>query len=301
MEHHANIVPWQELAKEIGFKIKWIPITKNYELDINKSKLKELITNKTKILSIIHCSNVTGTVNPIKDIIKQAKQINKDIITIIDAAQSAPHQKIDVKDLDCDILIFSAHKLCGPTGIGVLYGKENFLNKLEPFNYGGDMIEEVTKESSSWNELPHKFEAGTPSIAQAVALTAAIEYLEEIGMNNIHKYLSKLTKYALEKLSKIQGLTIIGPTDKENLDNRAPIFTFTLKTKEGLVIHPHDVGELLNRESIAIRGGKHCAMPLYDEINVEEGASRASFYIYNTKEDVDKLIEAIKKVQEVFS
>ena len=297
LEHHANIVPWQELAKEIKFKIKWIPITDNYELDL--TKLPNLITNKTKILSITHCSNVTGTINPIKQIISQAKQINKDIITIIDAAQSVPHQKINVKDLDCDILIFSSHKLLGPTGIGIIYGKADFLNKLEPFNYGGDMIEEVTKESSTWNELPHKFEAGTPSIAQAVGLNAAIEYLNNLGMKKIHKHLDKLTTYTLTKLKEIEGLSTIGPNTSKN---RAPIFTFTLKTTDNkTIIHPHDVGEILNREGIAIRGGKHCAMPLYDEIKVPEGASRASFYIYNTTKDTDKLIKAIKKAQEVFS
>lgn len=288
MEHHSNFVPWQQIAREKGAKIQLIPLTKEYRLDMKAAE--KLISKKTKIVSLIHCSNVLGTVNPIKELAQKAHKVGA--LMIIDAAQSVPHMKVDVKDLDCDFLAFSGHKMFAPTGIGVLYGKKELLERLEPYQYGGGMIQEVTLEKTTWNELPWKFEAGTPNIEGALGLARAIEYMQDIGMGNIERYNQELTEYALRQLSTIKGLVIIGP--KENKD-RAAVISFTL---EGL--HPHDVGEILNQEGVAIRGGNHCAMPLMTSLKII-GTNRASFQIYNTKEDVDSLIKGIKKAQEIFT
>ncbi len=287
MEHHSNFVPWQQIAKEKGAILRLIPVTKDYHLDLKRTK--ELITKKTKIVSITHCSNVLGTINPIKQIAKMAHQVNA--LMVIDGAQSISHMKVDVKDLDCDFFAFSGHKMFAPTGIGVLYGKKQLLEKLEPYQCGGGMIQEVTLEKTTWNELPWKFEAGTPNIEGALGLAKATEYIQRKGIENIEKYNQELTEYALKQLSNIQGLTIIGP--KENKD-RAAVISFIL---EGL--HPHDVGEILNQEGIAIRGGNHCAMPLMTSLKIN-GTNRASFQIYNSKEDIDNLIKAIKKAQDLF-
>ncbi len=283
MEHHSNIVPWQQLAKEKGAVLKFIPITKDYRL--NMKKAAELITEKTKIVSIVHMSNVLGTINPVKEIAVMAHKVGA--VMIVDAAQSVPHMPVDVKELNCDFLVFSGHKMCAPTGIGVLYGRKELLKEMQPFLYGGDMIREVTFTQSSWNDLPWKFEAGTPNMAGAAGLLAAVEYLQEIGMNNVEKHGQELTKYALEKLSTIPGVTVIGPT---NTENRGPAISFAI---EGM--HPHDVSEVLDKEHIAVRGGFHCAMPLFSTLRMD-GSIRASFYIYNDKEDVDKLVEAVTAI-----
>ena len=283
MEHHSNLVPWQQMAKEKKAILKFIPITKGYRLDLEKAR--ELITEKTKIISVAHMSNVLGTINPIKELAEIAHK--NGAMIIVDAAQSVPHLPIDVKEFNCDFLVFSGHKMCAPTGIGVLYGKKELLKEMQPFLYGGDMIKEVNFERSSWNDLPWKFEAGTPNLAGAAGLMAAIEYLQEIGMENIAAHGRELTEYALEKLSTIPGLTIVGPT---NTENRGPVISFTVDE-----IHAHDVSEILDQKNIAVRGGFHCAMPLFSKLGLD-GSIRASFYIYNTKEDVDRLVDAVRNM-----
>jgi len=287
MEHHSNIVPWQQVAKWKGAKIKYIPLTTDFRLDMEKAK--ELITEKTRIVSVAHMSNVLGTINPVKELANFAHNVGA--LMIVDAAQSVPHLHVDVKDLDCDFLCFSGHKMLGPTGIGVLYGKKEHLETMEPFLFGGDMISEVTYEDATWNDLPWKFEAGTPNIAEAVGLAKAIEYLQKIGMENIRAHDIYLTSYALEQLTKINRVTIIGPKDTEN---RGAIISFTVEN-----IHPHDLAEILNRHGIAVRGGHHCAMPLHQKLGLT-GTTRASFYVYNTKEDIDTMITAIQEAQEIF-
>ncbi len=283
MEHHSNIVPWQQIAKEKGAVIKFIPVTKEYRLDL--AKAQELITAKTKIVSVVHMSNVLGTINPVKELAAMTHKV--DAVMIVDAAQSVPHMKINVKELGCDFLAFSGHKMCAPTGIGVLYGRKELLEKMHPFLFGGDMISEVTFEKSTWNQLPWKFEAGTPNLAGAAGLMAAIEYLQSTGMENISAHGQELTKNALEKLSAIPSINIIGPSD---IKCRGPVISFTI---EGM--HPHDVSELLDKENIAVRGGFHCAMPLFSKLGLD-GSIRASFYLYNTTEEVDKLVEALLKI-----
>ncbi|MEK6863311.1 MAG: Fe-S cluster assembly sulfur transfer protein SufU [Nanoarchaeota archaeon] len=286
MEHHSNIVPWQQIAKEREATVKFIPITKEYRLDL--AKAQELITAKTKIVSVVHMSNVLGTINPAKELAAMAHKVGA--IIILDAAQSVPHLKINVKELDCDFLVFSGHKMCGPAGIGVLYGKKELLEKMDPFQFGGGMINEVTFEKSTWNQLPWKFEAGTPNLAGAAGLMAAIEYLQNIGMENISAHGQELAKDALERLSVIPGLTIIGPAD---IKNRGPIISFTI---DGM--HPHDVNELLDKVNIAVRGGFLCTMPLFSVLG-GNGATRVSPYIYNDLNDVDKLITATLKIIEL--
>jgi len=270
MEHHANLVPWQQTKATL----KFIPLKDDYHLDLEAAK--ELITDKTKIVAVTHISNVLGTINDIETLTQLVH--SKGAKIVVDAAQSIAHLTIDIKDID--FLAFSGHKMCGPTGIGILYGKD--FSNLKPYQFGGDMIKEVTYETSTFQEAPYKFEAGTPNIAGAIGLAAAITYLETATHPHI-------TEYALEKLQSIEGLKIIGPQI-----NRAPVFSFTL---EG--IHPHDVAEILSKHNICVRAGHHCAMPLMKKLNIH-GTTRASFYIYNTKEDVDTLVEGIKKVQEVF-
>ncbi len=283
MEHHSNIVPWQQIAKEKGVALHFIPITKEYRLDLKKAR--ELITDKTKIVSITHISNVLGTINPIKELAEIAHAVGA--VMIVDAAQSVPHLPIDVKKLNCDFLVFSGHKMCAPTGIGVLYGRKELLEKMPPFLYGGDMISEVTFEQATWNELPWKFEAGTPNMASAAGLMAAIEYLQKIGMENITVHGRELTKYALEKLSAIPAVAVVGPT---TVENRSSVISFTIEE-----MHPHDLSEMLDKENIAVRGGFHCAMPLFSKLGID-GSIRASFYFYNTKEDVDRLVEAVNRI-----
>ena len=284
MEHHSNFVPWQQLAKQRDLKLKFIKITDEGLLDadsINKS-----ITKKTKIVSLTHVSNVLGTINPIKDIAKIAHENNA--LMISDGAQSAPHMPIDVKNLDVDFYAFSGHKMLGPTGIGVLYGKRELLEEMQPFLYGGEMIREVRFDDTKFNDLPWKFEAGTMNIAEGIGLSAAIDYLNNIGMEQIQKRDKELADYALKRLKEINDLTIYGP------EERGAVASFNLKN-----IHAHDVSQILDSEGIAIRAGHHCCMPLMSVLKVPATA-RASFYLYNTKEEIDKMISALHKVKKVF-
>jgi cysteine desulfurase/selenocysteine lyase len=251
------------------------------------NQAKSLITKNTKIVSVVHVSNAIGTINPIKEIIDLAH--NAGAISIIDAAQSVPHMTIDVKKLDCDFLVFSGHKMLGPTGIGVLYGKRTLLENMQPFLYGGNMIREVKLETSTWADLPEKFEAGTPNISGVIGLAAAINYLTRIGMNSIESYEKELLNYASEQLSTIKGITIYGPKDE-----RSCVLSFNV---DG--IHPHDISTLLDREGVAVRGGHHCTMPLMKVLDLT-GTVRASFYFYNTFEEVDGLVKAIIQAKQVF-
>ncbi len=284
MEHHSNIIPWQQVAKITGATLKYIPLQEDGTISLED--VKETVTNKTKIVAIAHVSNVLGTINPIKEIAKIAHE--NDAVIVVDGAQSAPHLKIDVQDLDCDFYAFSGHKMGAPTGIGVLYGKEELLEKMEPVEFGGEMIDFVEKYDSTWKELPWKFEGGTPIIAGAIGLGAAIDFLTDIGMDNILQHEEKLAKYALERLSEIDGLTIYGPT------KRAALVTFNLDD-----VHPHDVSTVLDTEGIAIRAGHHCAQVLMKHLNVSATA-RASMYLYNTEEDIDRLAEGLVKTKEYF-
>ncbi|MDQ0857526.1 cysteine desulfurase [Bacillus sp. V2I10] len=285
MEHHANVIPWQQLAKATGATLKYIPLQEDGTISLEDAR--ETITDSAKIVSVMQVSNVLGTINPIKEIAELAH--SKGAIMVVDGAQSAPHMKIDVQDLNCDFFAFSAHKMCGPTGVGVLYGKKALLENMEPVEFGGEMIDFVGLYESTWKELPWKFEAGTPIIAGAIGLGAAIDFLEEIGLENIEAYEHKLADYALEKLSEVEGITIYGPK------KRAGLVTFNIED-----VHPHDVATVLDAEGIAVRAGHHCAQPLMKWLNVSSTA-RASFYLYNTEEEVDKLVAGIIKTKEYFT
>jgi cysteine desulfurase / selenocysteine lyase len=287
MEHHSNIVPWQQLAKQYGVKIEYIKV-KNFTLDLDHAK--QIIDKRTKIVSVMHASNVLGTINPVKLLAEMTHSVGA--LIVVDAAHSAPNMKIDVNDLDCDFLAFSGHKMLGPTGIGLLYGKKHLLENMSPFLYGGHMISEVTIEDTTFADIPAKFEAGTSNIAGAIGLGYAIDYLNKIGMDNIHHYENQLAKYTIDKLEKIEGITIYGPVD-EKID-RTGVISFNV---EG--IHAHDVATILDREGIAIRSGNHCAMPLMKVLGIV-GCNRASLYFYNTFEDIEKFIEAIKKAKKIF-
>ena len=287
MEHHSNIVPWQLVAKEMGIILKYIPVNIDGTLDL--SNINDLITNKTKLVSVIHQSNVFGTINPIKKIIDRAKQVGA--ITVIDAAQSIPHSHVDVQEFDCDFLAFSGHKMLGPTGIGILYGKTELLDSMTPFMGGGDMINSVTMTESTWNDIPYKFEAGTPNIAQAIGLGAAIDYINEIGLTNIHDYVKHLLKTALEKLCTIDGLTIYG----HQIGESSSVVSFNLED-----VHPHDLAQFLDQDGIAVRAGHHCAQPIMDKLGVSS-TIRASFYLYNTEEEIDKLCASLIKTASFFS
>jgi cysteine desulfurase / selenocysteine lyase len=285
MEHHSNIIPWQQVAKHTGATLKYIPLQEDGSISLEE--VEKTVTPNTKIVSVMQVSNVLGAINPIKEIAKIAHK--NGAIMVVDGAQSAPHMKIDVQDLDCDFLAFSGHKMCGPTGIGVLYGKKALLEKMEPVEFGGEMIDFVGLYESTWKELPWKFEGGTPIIAGAIGLGAAIDFLEQIGLDNIAAHEHKLAQYALEQMSTIEGLTIYGPKE------RAGLVTFNIDD-----VHPHDVATVLDAEGIAVRAGHHCAQPLMKWLNVSATA-RASFYLYNTEEDIDKLVVALKKTKEYFS
>lgn len=287
LEHHSNIIPWQMIAKKKNCYIKFVDIDKNGMLKMDE--LNELLSRKTKIVAISHVSNALGTINPIKKIIQKAHAVSAKVV--IDAAQSVPHMPVDVQHLDCDFLAFSGHKMCGPTGIGVLYGKEDILNKMEPFFGGGDMIKEVTTEKSNWNDLPWKFEAGTPPIAEAIGLGAAVKYLQSIGMEAIREHEKSLLKFALERLKKIPEVQLFGPCDSEI---QGGVISFTIKGA-----HPHDIAAVLNEENIAVRAGHHCCMPLMQKLCVP-ATTRASFYIYTTEEDIERLCEGISKVIKIF-
>ena len=278
MEHHSNIVPWQELCKRTGAILKIIPINDNGEILIDK--YTEMVTNKTKLVSVVHLSNTLGTINPVEEIIDSAKLNNA--ITVIDGAQSAGHLLVDVQELDCDFYLFSGHKVFGPTGIGVLYGKENILNQIDPYQFGGEMILKVTFDETTYNGLPHKFEAGTPNIAGAVGIGASIDFINSLDRELCHQYEMSLHDYALEKLKQFDDIRIIGKSSK-----KSAIISFVI---DG--IHPHDIGTIINQKGIAVRTGHHCTMPLMDFYGIP-GTVRASFSIYNNHAEVDKLIDAI--------
>ena len=285
MEHHANIVPWQQLAKRIGAKLRYLPLTKSGDIDLSNSK--KYFTNKTKIVSITHMSNVLGTINPIKKIAKIAKSIGA--IYIIDGAQSVSHMSVDVQELECDFLVFSGHKMLGPTGVGVLWGKMALLNDLDPFLSGGEMIDKVTLESSTWNDVPYKFEAGTPNYVQAIGMGEAVKYLLNIGMDNIHNYEKELTSYAIKKLQNIPSIKIHGEPNR-----RGGVISFNIKN-----IHPQDLAQFLNEDNICMRVGHHCAQPLLKTLN-ETSTARISFYIYNDFSDIDKLVDSINSTIKYF-
>ena len=287
MEHHSNLVPWQMLQAERGIELDFIPVTDDGLLDLDA--YKTLLSRSPKLISFTHMSNVLGTINPAGEIIRLAHAAGA--LTLVDAAQSVPHLKVDVQALDADFLAFSAHKMCGPTGIGALYGKAELLETMPPFMGGGDMIKEVHLRSFRANTLPHKFEAGTPAIAEAVGFGAAVDYLSSHGMDNIAAHEHEITEYALEKLEEVPGLKLFGPS----ADKKGGVAAFTF---DG--IHPHDVAQILDRDGIAIRAGHHCAQPLHEKFGIP-ATSRASFYLYNTKDEVDMLVNGIYKVREMFA
>lgn len=288
MEHHSNIIPWQQVARRTGAQLKYIPLQEDGTISLDD--VRATITPNTKIVSVMQVSNVLGVINPVKEIAQIAHE--NGAVMVVDGAQSAPHMKIDVQDLDCDFLAFSGHKMCGPTGIGVLYGKKHLLEKMEPIEFGGEMIDFVQLYESTWKELPWKFEGGTPIIAGAVGLGAAIDFLNEVGLDNIAEHEHRLAAYALEKMSSVEGMTIYGPLDPAK---RAGLVTFNIAD-----VHPHDVATVLDAEGIAVRAGHHCAQPLMRWLKATATA-RASFYLYNTEEDIDKLVEGLVKTKEYFS
>ena len=287
IEHHANLIPWQQLAKRTGAELVWLSVDSEGRLDLNS--LEELINPSTKIVAITHQSNVLGTIIPLKDIVARAHSVGA--VVVLDACQSAPHFAIDVKALDIDFLAFSAHKALGPTGIGILWGRSEFLNSMEPFLTGGSMIEQATMTEAKWAPSPKRFEAGVPNMAQAVGFAAAIDYLNELGMDNVAKHEQDLTAYALKKFLQLDKVEVIGP--KNNID-RGSVISFTI---EG--IHPHDVGQVLDQYGVAVRTGNHCAWPLMRKLGLI-GTTRASFYVYNDEADVDALIDSILEAQKYF-
>ncbi|MBU9673947.1 cysteine desulfurase [Planococcus sp. CP5-4] len=288
MEHHSNIIPWQQLAKERGAVLKYIELEEDGTISLEN--VRAAITDRTKIVSMVYVSNVLGTMNPVKEVAKIAHEHGA--VMMVDGAQAAPHLKIDVQDLDCDFFAFSGHKMVGPTGIGVLYGKKHLLEAMEPVEFGGEMIDFVGLYDSTWKELPWKFEGGTPIIAGAVGLAAAIDFLEEIGLDEIEKHEHHMAAIAMDKMSAIEGLEIFGPKDPAK---RAGIVTFNLKE-----VHPHDVATVLDMSGIAVRAGHHCAQPLMKWLDVTATA-RASFYLYNDESDIDRLVEGLRSAKEYFS
>ena len=286
MEHHSNIVPWQILAEQINVRIAYISVTEDGQLDMDS--YHRLLEEKPRLVSFAHMSNVLGTVNPAKEIIALAHQAGA--VTVVDGAQSVPHFAVDVQDLDADFMAFSAHKMLGPTGIGILYGKESLLDAMPPFLGGGDMIKRVQLDGFRANTLPHKFEAGTPAIAEAIGFGAAVDYLTEVGMDKIAAHEHAITGYAMERLEEVPGVWIFGPS----ADKKGGVLSFTF---EG--VHAHDISQVMDSAGVAVRAGHHCAMPLHEKYCIPATA-RASFYLYNTYDEVDKMIEAIYKVKEIF-
>ncbi|HUN07039.1 MAG TPA: cysteine desulfurase [Aggregatilineales bacterium] len=288
MEHHSNIVPWQILAQEKGFTIKYLPVTGAgvLDLDVLRGWLAE---GNVRLVTVMHVSNVLGTVNPVAEMAKLAHEAGA--LILVDGAQSIPHMPIDVQSLDVDFFAFSGHKMVGPTGIGILYGKRHLLEAMPPWMGGGDMISRVRLDGSTWNDLPYKFEAGTPIIAGAIGLGFAVDYLSSLGMEAVHAYEQQLTAYALDRLAEVPGLTVYGP----DASQKGAVAAFSYGT-----IHPHDIAQMLDADGIAVRAGHHCAMPLHDQLGCGATA-RASFYIYNTTAEIDALIEALYKVKQAFS
>lgn len=287
MEHHSNLVPWQKMTKQTGSKLKYMYINENYE--ITDEEIESKITDKTKIVGITHVSNVLGTINNVKKIIKYAHK--KGAVVIVDASQSIPHMKIDVQDLDADFLVFSGHKMLAPLGIGVLYGKREILNKMTPFLMGGDMIEYVYEQETTFAPLPNKFEAGTQNVEGVIGLGAAIDYIENLGYDKIQEIEHEVISYARQELSKLDYLTLYTTPNEEN---HSSVISFNIKG-----VHPHDVASILDSEGVCVRSGNHCAQPLMRFLGIDS-TCRASFYIYNTKDDVDKLVKALDKAYNMF-
>ena len=287
MEHHSNLVPWQKMTKQTGSKLNYMYINENYE--ITDEEIENKITDKTKIVGITHVSNVLGTINNVKKIIKYAHK--KGAVVIVDASQSIPHMKIDVQDLDADFLVFSGHKMLAPLGIGVLYGKREILNKMTPFLMGGDMIEYVYEQDTTFAPLPNKFEAGTQNVEGVIGLGAAIDYIENLGYDKIQEIEHEVISYARQELSKLDYLTLYTTPNEEN---HSSVISFKIKG-----VHPHDVASILDSEGVCVRSGNHCAQPLMRFLGIDS-TCRASFYIYNTKEDVDKLVKALDKAYDMF-
>jgi len=288
MEHHSNIVPWQLIAKETGAKVRYLPVDGQGLLQLDG--LDALLSERTKIVAFTQMSNMLGTITPAAEIVRRAKAAGA--LTLIDGAQGIPHLPTNVQELGCDFMAFSGHKMCGPTGIGVLYGRRELLEAMPPFLSGGDMIRRVTFEGAEWNELPWKFEAGTPAIAEAVGLGAAVDYLSGLGMDAVRAHERELIAYALERLAEVPSVTLYGPTDP---DWRGGVATFNLGE-----VHPHDVASVLDSEGIAIRAGHHCAMPLHQKFGLT-ATSRASFYIYSLPEEIDRLVEALYKAKSIYA
>ncbi len=282
MEHHSNIIPWQLAVKDTGATLRYIPLHLPVDGTLDLQSLEVNLTNRTKLVAIVHQSNVFGTINPVKKIIKAAQSVGA--LVLLDSAQSVPHSKVDVQALDCDFLVFSGHKMMGPSGVGVLYAKETLLNSMEPFMGGGEMISTVSMEYSTWNDIPWKFEAGTPNIAQAIGLGAAVDYLNELNMESIHAHENELMDYASDMLKNTPRVILYG-----NGSKRGAIISFNV---EG--IHPHDLAQILDQDGIAVRAGHHCAQPIMKRLNVP-ATTRASFYVYNTKDEIDRLCEGIEK------
>jgi len=286
MEHHANLVPWQMLAREKGATIRYLPFTEEGKLDL--SQLDSFLTEKTKIFSFTAMSNVFGTITPARKLVEAAHRVGA--IAVVDAAQSVPHLPVDVQALDCDFLVFSGHKMCGPTGIGILYGRRELLEEMPPYMGGGDMIRRVTLEGFTPNELPWKFEAGTPAIAGAIGLGAAVDYLSALGMENVHRHEQFITNYALEALSEVNGLRLLGPPAAQ----KGGVASFVIPG-----LHPHDIAQLLDEDGVAIRAGHHCAMPLHQKLGISASA-RASFYVHTTTDEVDKLVASVERAKKIF-
>ena len=287
-EHHSNIVPWQILTQETGAELKYIDIDENGELMLEQLD-EHLATGKVKLVAVSHVSNVLGTITDVKEVITKCKNAGAKIL--IDGAQAVPHMKVDIGSLGCDFYAFSAHKMLGPTGVGVLWAKKELLEKMRPFQGGGDMIREVHKYETTYNDLPYKFEAGTPNVADVICFSAAIDYLTKIGMDNVRNHEIELTKYALEKMSKVKGLVIYGPKDP---NKQGGVISFNFKD-----VHPHDVATIIDKNGVAIRSGHHCAQVLMEKLDVP-ATNRASFYIYTTKHEVDALIDSLEQVAKVF-
>ena len=287
-EHHSNIVPWQLLTQETGAELKYINIDDKGELMLEQLD-EYLATGKVKLVAISHVSNVLGTITDIQKVITKCKNANAKIL--VDGAQAVPHMKVDIANLGCDFYAFSAHKMLGPTGVGILWARKEILENMKPFHGGGDMIREVHKYETTWNDLPYKFEAGTPNVADVISFAAAIDYLAKIGMDNVRNHEIELTKYALEKMSNVKGLTIYGPKDPQKASG---VISFNFND-----VHPHDVATIIDKNGVAIRSGHHCAQVLMEKLNVA-ATNRASFYIYTTKEEVDTLIDSLDQVTKVF-
>ncbi len=285
MEHHSNIVPWQLVCQRTGATLHWVPITEDGHLDMEA--LDRLLTERTRIFAFTAMSNVLGTVNPVKELVARAHAVGA--LALVDGAQSVPHLPTDVQEMDADFLAFSGHKMLGPSGAGVLYAKRHLLEEMPPFLGGGEMIKEVKFTGSTWNDVPHKFEAGTPAIAEAIGLGAAVDYLSALGMENVHAHEQDLVRYAYERIHEVEGVRVLGPGPEE----RGGVLAFVMASA-----HPHDVAAILDREGVAVRAGHHCAQPVHDRYGVV-ASTRASFYIYNTREDVDRFIAALQRVVDI--